>query len=66
MQEFFSIMIDAVSAVGFPIACVVAMFYMWDKERAEHKEESKSWTEALQNNTIVMNQILEAVRQWKK
>lgn len=28
-----------ISNLGFPIACVIAMFYMWNKEREEHKTE---------------------------
>lgn len=47
-----------ISNVGFPIACVVAMFYMWNKEREAHKEETDRLTEAINNNTVVMQQVL--------
>ena len=47
-----------ISNVGFPIACVIAMFYMWNKEREAHKEETDRLTEAINNNTIVMQQVL--------
>lgn len=50
-----------VSNLGFPIACVCAMFYMWNKEREEHAEEAKRFTEAINNNTQVMNEIKEAL-----
>ena len=43
---------------AFPIVCVIAMFVMWDKERREHKEEVMKMTEAVNNNTTVLKQIL--------
>lgn len=46
-----------ISNVGFPIACVCAMFYMWNKEREEHKVEAEKWCEAINNNTHVMQEI---------
>ena len=45
--------------VGFPIACVVAMFWMWDRERQEHKAEAEKWTEAINNNTLIMQRLLD-------
>lgn len=50
-----------VSNLGFPISCVCAMFYMWNKEREEHAEEAKRFTDAINNNTQVMNEIKEAL-----
>lgn len=49
--------ITIISTLGFPIFCCVAMFYMWNKEREEHKLESEKFIEAINNNTIVMNEI---------
>ena len=43
---------------AFPIVCVIAMFIMWNKEREDHKEEVSKMTEAVNNNTIVLRQIL--------
>lgn len=45
------------SSVGFPIACVVAMFYYWNKEREAHKEEMEKMTEALNNNTLALTKL---------
>lgn len=53
--EFIS---NLISNLGFPIACVVAMFWMWNKERESHKEESDKWIEAINNNTRVMEKVL--------
>lgn len=49
---------NLVSNLGFPIACVVAMFWMQNKERDEHRAESKEWVEALNRNTLVLEKIL--------
>lgn len=43
---------------AFPIVCVIAMFVMWNKEREDHKTEVKQMTEAVNNNTTVLKQIL--------
>lgn len=49
---------NLISNLGFPIACVVAMFWMWNKERESHKAESDKWIEAINNNTRVMEKVL--------
>lgn len=62
--------IQIVQSLGFPIACVVALFAMWQSEVKSHDEEmdkmrttleeqSKQTVEALNNNTIVLTRILE-------
>lgn len=46
-----------ISNVGFPIACVIAMFYMWDKERSSHRDEVAKLTDVIQNNTLVLTEL---------
>ena len=60
-MEFFDMIIQFIKDVGFPIACVIAMFWMWDRERIEHKEEADKWAEAINNNTAVMQKLLERI-----
>lgn len=48
-----------ISNLGFPIACVVAMFWMLNKERDVHKAETSELTKAIENNTQVMTQVLD-------
>lgn len=43
---------------AFPVVCVIAMFVMWNKEREDHKTEVRQMTEAVNNNTTVLKQIL--------
>lgn len=53
---------NLISTMGFPIACTVAMFYLLEKERDAHREETKQMTEAITNNTKIMERVLEILR----
>jgi len=57
--ELVDVIVKIIQNVGFPIACVVAMFWMWDRERQEHKAEAEKWTEAINNNTLIMQRLLD-------
>ena len=54
--------IQLVSNVGFPIACTVAMFLLFYKEREAHSEESKKFVEAIDNNTRIMEEVKNIVQ----
>lgn len=51
-----------IANLGFPIACVIAMFWMWNKEREEHRKETDQLREAVVNNTRAMENLLEVVK----
>ena len=61
MEDIVTTVVNIVSNVGFPIACVAVMFYQMEQERKSHKEESDKWIEAINNNTKVMEKVLEKV-----
>lgn len=54
-----NIVTQIISNLGFPIACVVAMFWMLNKERDAHKAETAELSKAIENNTQVMTQVLD-------
>lgn len=54
MTDFVSL----ISNVGFPIFACIMMFKSMEKEQENHKQESEKWTEALNNNTAVMKELL--------
>lgn len=58
MEEIVQLISNIISNLGFPIACVVVMFWMQNKEREAHQAESKEWVEAINRNTVVMEKIL--------
>lgn len=51
-----------IGTVGFPIVCVIGMAWFVYKQLNTHKEEMDKMTEALNNNTRVLSQILEHMR----
>ena len=64
--------VQVIQSLGFPVACVVAMFAMWQKEVKSHDDEMEKMrvtledqthatTEALNNNTLVLTRILERI-----
>lgn len=68
MQE----VIQVIQTLGFPIACVIAMFCMWQSEVKAHDAEmdkmrdtleaqSKATVDALNNNTVILTRILERI-----
>lgn len=46
-----------IGSLGFPVACAIAMFWIWNKEREDHKMEMQKMTEALNNNTLALIKI---------
>ena len=48
---------QAVSTLGFPIVMCGAMFWYMVKEKDSHKEEMNSVTEALNNNTLMLQKL---------
>ena len=55
-----------ISSLGFPIACVIAMFFFWNKEREDHKSEMQKMTEALNNNTLALIKIESIIEHGKQ
>jgi hypothetical protein len=51
--------ISAISSLGFPIVCCLIVLYMYWKSDQTYKAEVDKLSEAVQNNTIVMEKILE-------
>lgn len=47
------------SNLAVPVACLIATFYLWNKEREDHKQEQKELTEAIANNSLVMQKLVD-------
>ena len=45
--------------VGVPVACLCAVFYLWNRETESHKEEMDNLTKALNDNTLVIQKLLD-------
>ena len=51
--------VTLITNVGFPIACTCVLFYFWNKEREQHRVETAELKDAINNNTIVMQRLLD-------
>jgi hypothetical protein len=56
-----NVVLQAISAVGFPI--VISLYLLWYIKELEntHKEESKQFTEALNKNTLVLQKLIDTI-----
>lgn len=53
------VIMDVFSNMAVPVACLVATFYLWNKEREDHKQEQKELAVAVANNTLVIQKLLD-------
>lgn len=54
-----SVLTELLNNTAFPIVCVLIMFYMQYQDRKDHKEETNKFTEAINNNTLAIEKLLE-------
>lgn len=68
----FSSVVQIIGSLGFPITACIYLFYSMQKERerndaqreadrSEHKQEMEKMTEALHNNTLVIQKLVDAI-----
>ncbi len=48
-----------VGSLGFPIVACIMLYIRLDKQAAEHKEEVSKLSEAIHNNTLVMQKLID-------
>ena len=53
--------IQIVSTVGFPIAMCVALLWHIQDMADKHKQETEKFTEALNNNTLVLQKLSDTI-----
>lgn len=49
--------VDLISNVGFPIACVIGLAVYVRELNTQHREEVNSLREAIENNTLVISKL---------
>lgn len=55
----FATIVSAVSAVGFPVVFCFILYKTMIDQSKEHKAESDKMTEAIHNNTLVIQQLVD-------
>lgn len=51
--------LSAISSVGFPIVCCIAMWYLNMKGDERHQSEIQQLQEAINNNTLALTKLVE-------
>lgn len=55
----FQQILTAISTVGFPIVMCGALFWYMIQQRVAHKSEIDEMTKAINNNTLVLQKLLD-------
>lgn len=53
--------VQLIGSLGFPIAACCYIFWELNKERESHRAEMDKITEALHNNTLVMQKLVDTL-----
>lgn len=54
--------VQLIGSLGFPIVCCIALFLRMIKSDENHKTEINKLTDALNNNTLVLQQLSDLLR----
>lgn len=54
-----NLIMQAISTLGFPIVVAVALFWKMNEQDRNHKEEMQKMTEAVNNNTLVLQRLID-------
>lgn len=57
----FATIVSAVSAVGFPIVFCLILYKTMIDQNKEHKAEADKLTEAIHNNTLVIQKLVDSL-----
>ncbi len=52
------VILEVLKDFGFPVACVVALFYLLQREQADHKQETAKRKDDIYELRIVLAKIL--------
>ena len=58
-MDISNVILTAISTVGFPIVVACAMFWKMNKQDEDHKQEMAKVTEAINNNTIALQKLID-------
>ena len=57
----FQIIVQFISTLGFPIAVCLICFWYINKKDEQQKEELKQLSDAIENNTKIMEKLYERI-----
>lgn len=59
MEEIIAVITQFITSVGFPIAVTCYLLYSQNRRDQAHKEEMDSMTKALNDNTVVIQKLVD-------
>lgn len=62
----YSQIVTLIQTVGFPIVMCGALFWYMIKQREQHKQETDKMTEALNNNTAILTELVTLMKERDK
>ena len=54
-----NVITQLIGSLGFPIMVAIACFWYINKQQEQHKEEINKLSEAVNNNTLVIQKLLD-------
>lgn len=60
-METYNAIVTMITTVGFPIAACVALFVQNATQQKQHKEEMDGIKEALNNNTLALQKLVDKI-----
>lgn len=54
-----NVIMQAISTLGFPIVVAAALFWKMNQQDKDHKEEMQKVTEAVNNNTLALQKLVD-------
>lgn len=58
-MEYITQVLQMIAQYGFPIVMCCVVCYLWYAETQKHQEESEKWISCIDNNTAVIERVLE-------
>ena len=55
------VFVEVFSQLGVPVGCLIATFWLWNKEREEHKTMEQEISKAIQNNTLALQKLTDKI-----
>ena len=63
MNDSINVIVQAISTVGFPIACCVFLLWQNSKQDAYNREQQEKLRETINQNTDSINKLGELIKQ---
>lgn len=62
MSDVITAIVQAISTVGFPIACCCFLLYRGSKQDEYHREEMEKLRQTIEKNTSTLSKLAELIK----